>query len=116
MNIRHCTFPYINSDLEEQEEPIYEVPTPKYNAERLLRILLDPDIPTAKICSTRPINITKSATYVVDISKLEHAENIKNDNFGIWKHSGSHPQTFRVNIESDGYIRVEKGAPGATGW
>ena len=101
--------------MEEQEDPIYEVPTPKYTTERILRILLDPDIPTAKICSSRFINITKSATYVVDISKLAKPEDLKNDNFGIWKHSGSHPQTFRVNIESDGYIRVEKCARGATG-
>ena len=76
---------------------------------------MDPDIPAVKICSTRPMNITKSATYVVDISKLAHPGDVKNDNFGIWRHSGSHPQTFRVNIEESGYIRIEKSAPGGTG-
>ena len=65
------------------EEPIYEVPTLKYTTERILRILLDPDIPTTKICSSRPINITKSATYVIDISKLAKPEDLKSDNFGI---------------------------------
>ena len=94
---------------------MYEIPTPKYTTERILHILLDPNIPKDKICQARPIHIDKSATYVVDITKLQHPDDIKNDNFGIWKHSGSHPQTFRVSVEEDGYIRVEKCAPGATG-
>ena len=34
--------------------------------------------------------------------------------FGTWKHSGSHPQPYRAQVE-DGYDRVEKCAPGARG-
>ena len=60
------------------------------------------------------MNIVKRATYIVDISKLKHPDDVKNDNFGTWKHSGSHPQVYRVQVEDDG-SRVEKYAPGATG-
>ena len=34
---------------------------------------------------------------------------------GVWCHSGSRPQPFRVSVERDGSVRVEKCAPGATG-
>ena len=97
-----------------EEFPVYEVPPPKYSAERILRILLDPTI-SSKVCSKRPVSITSSATFVIDITKLADPEDVKNDNFGSWSHSGSHPTTYRVNVEEDGYVRVEKCAPGATG-
>ena len=86
------------------EEPIYEIPPPKYQAERISKILLDPTIPPSKICSVRPTRISKSATYVVEISKLKHPDDIKNDMFGSWKHSGFHPQTYKAQIEDDGYV------------
>lgn len=35
--------------------------------------------------------------------------------FGSWKHSGSHPLTYKAQIEDDGYIRIEKCAEGARG-
>lgn len=95
-------------------EPIYEVPTPKYPAERILKILLDPKLPASKICVTRPVNVTKSATYVVNVNKLQHPDDVKNDNFGSWKHSGSHPQYFRVIID-DNSFHIERCAIGATG-
>lgn len=52
--------------------------------------------------------------YVIDISKLAHPDDVKNDNFGTWNHSGSHPQAFKVKMEAD-HISVEKCCPGATG-
>lgn len=52
---------------------------------------------------------------IIDISQLEHPDDVKNDNFGTWKHSGSHPQLYQVQVEDDGNLHVEKCAPGATG-
>ena len=98
-----------------EESPIHEVPQNKYSAEWILKILLDPNISASVICTVRPVDITKSATYVVDIHKLEHPSDIKNDNFGKWEHSGSHPLCFRVQVESDDHLYVEKCAAGATG-
>lgn len=97
------------------DEPIYEKPPLKYSAETVLKILLDDSIPPTKICQKRPLKIVKSSTYVVDISKLRHPDDVKKDNFGIWSHSGSHPQFFKIFNESDGTISVEKCAPGASG-
>ncbi len=97
-----------------RKSQLYEPPPSKYAAERILTILLDPALPISKVCSVRPTNIVRSATYIIDISKLVHPDDVKNDNFGTWKHSGSHPQAYRVQVEGDGYVRVEKCAPGAT--
>ena len=94
---------------------MYETPPHKYPAESVLSILLDKAIPAHKSCSKRPLNITTSATYVVDVSKLAHPDNVKQDSFGIWKHSGSHTQLFKVYVDDDGEVDVEKCAPGASG-
>ena len=85
------------------DQPVYEIPPPKYQAA----------IPPSKIRSVRPTNISRSATYIVDVSKLKHPDDIKNDCFGSWKHSGSHPQTYKA--QEDGYVRTEKCADGARG-
>ena len=78
----------------------------------LKEILLDPSMPTSRVYSVRPTNIVKS---IIDISQLEHLDDVKNDNFGTWKHSGSHPQLYRVHVEDDGDLHVEKCALVATG-
>ncbi len=55
-----------------------------------------------------PTEIAKSSTYVVDVTKLDHPDDVKSDHFGVWNHSGSHPLVFRVHIEEDGYVAVNK--------
>ena len=72
-------------------QPIYKLPPPKYSAEQILKILLDPNIPENKICKEKPSGITCSATYVIDTNNLKCLDDVKKDEFGIWKYSGSHP-------------------------
>lgn len=96
-------------------QPIFETPPEKYSAERVLRILLDRNISPSRICQERPVNITESATFVVDISKLQHEKDVLKDGFGKWNYSGSHPVPFHVTHHEDGYIAIEKCASGATG-
>ena len=95
--------------------PVYEIPPAKYSAEKILKILCDPSISSSKICTTMPVQVTTSGTYVVDVTKLSHPDDVKKDIFGVWYHSGSHPQACRVYIEEDDYVTVEKCAPGAQG-
>ena len=88
----------------------------KYAAEHIIRILLDPHLDVSKVCSHRPTNVSVRSTFIVDISKLEHPDDVKNDNFRAWNHSGSHPQSFKVKVDAeDNYIWVEKCAASATG-
>lgn len=113
----HCCiflFSEEDEDLGQPDEVVYEIPPMKYTAEQVLKILLDPDIDKSKVCNRKPILVTKSATYVVNVKSLQHPDDIKKDQFGIWKYSGSHPQAYKVYYQ-DGYMSVEKCGSGATG-
>ncbi len=95
--------------------PVFEVPRTQYSAERILEILFDPEIPETKICKAQPIGITSSSAYVVDLRQLSHVDDIKKDEFGIWKYSGQHPQSYRVFRDEDSLIQVEKCSRNASG-
>ena len=92
---------------------MYEEPPHKYAAEKIIKMLIDPD--ESKICREKPSSVTKSATYVVDVRNLQNAEDIKKDEFGIWKYSGSHPLVFKVYTEEDGSKSIERCCEGASG-
>ena len=111
-----CTFGLCNILIYRNDiQPVYEIPPPSYSAEQILRILLNPNIDGSKICHTRPTNVSKSSTFVVNITNLGHPDDIKKDSFGKWNHSGSHTVPFRASILDDGYVDLEKCAPGASG-
>ena len=61
------------------------------------------------------IEIDSSSSFVVDITKLKHPDDVRKDFFGKWVHSGSHPIPFKVRVNSYDEVEVEKCAPGATG-
>ena len=52
------------------DQPLYEHPPLKYSAERILQILLDPNLQQDQVCEKKPVNVTCSATFVVDTRKL----------------------------------------------
>ena len=95
--------------------PIFERPPPKYSAYGIMKLLLDPNIDKSKIALKRPVGTTHNATFVVDLSKLDHPDDVKKDNFGKWEHSGSHPEVFRCLFGEQDSVTVEKCAPGASG-
>lgn len=96
-------------------QPIYEIPPPKYSAETILRILLDPKLPENRVCKVKPSGIKSSATFVVNIRNLKCVDDIKKDEFGIWNYSGSHPQAYKVYNEDSGFMSIEKCGNGAKG-
>jgi len=90
---------FLDYSTENEAEPVYEVPSEKYASEEIIRILLDPKIDQKRVCMQRPLDIVSSSTYVVDLDCLQHPVDVKEDNFGVWTHSGSHNQQFfsRIN-------------------
>ena len=62
----------------------------------------------------RPLDTPYSATFVVDVSKLAHPDDIKKDMYGKWLHKGSHTDVFLCTYENDS-INIEKAASGANG-
>ena len=50
------------------EDPIFNAQ--KYSAERILNILLDPELSPSVVCTKRPTNVCKRATYIIDVTQL----------------------------------------------
>lgn len=94
--------------------PIFERPPPKYSACKIMQILLNP-IDNQRIACKRPLEANGSCTYIVDVTKLAHPDDIKKDMYGKWHHKGSHTDYFMCSYGPENDILVEKVAPGATG-
>ena len=90
------------------KSPVYEVPQGSYTGERILEILLDPDIDQSNVCRSRPVGVTRSSTFVVDLESLEHPEDIKKDEFGKWKYSGSHKKLYAAWQTPQGKLQFER--------
>ena len=54
-------------------------------------------------------------TFVVDITKLNHPDDVKKYFFSKWNHSGSHPLLFVAQFGTESHVEVERCAPGASG-
>ena len=77
-------------------------------------ILLDPKLDKRKIAFKRPLTAPCSSSFVVDITKLAHPDDVKKDMYGKWLHSGSHTDVFCCTYCKDG-VNIEKVASGAKG-
>ena len=86
--------------------PVYEQPSLKYTATRIMQLLLDLNINQQKIAKSRPIQVEKSSTFVVDLTCLKHPDDVKKDMYGRWEHSGSHPEVFRCKIDEFNCVSV----------
>ena len=80
-----------------------------------MNMLLNPKIDENKITSRRPLESSFSASFVVDVSKLAHPDDIKKDMYGKWLHSGSHTDVFKCTYSDNDSVFIEKAAPGASG-
>lgn len=78
-------------------------------------MLLNPNIDHKRIAKDRPIGTSHNDTFIVDLSKLPHPDDVKKDMFGKWVHSGSHPEVYKCSFDELGEVSVEKCAPGASG-
>ena len=80
-----------------------------------MQILLNSEIDEERIATRRPLEAPFSSTYVVDVSKLAHVDDIKKDMYGKWLYSGSHTDLFICSYSDDNKVLIEKVAPGAHG-
>ena len=51
-----------------------------FTGERILKIVVNPNIKRKRVCYKRPINVSVS-TFAVDLNSLEHPDDIKKDEF-----------------------------------
>ena len=62
-----------------------------------------PAINEERICKECPTGINHSATFVVDLNKLKHPDDIKKDEFGKWNYSGSHCVLYSTWKDGDDF-------------
>ena len=84
---------------------VYETPAAIYSAETIMKILLSPM--SSRVSRVCPHHVTKSSTYVVDVTSLAHPEDVKKDDFGKLDYKGSHPVAFHVCFKNDGSVGIE---------
>ena len=65
--------------------PIYSSST-HYSYNEAVKILFH--YPEDKVCSKHSVRVESNATFVVNLSKLDHADDIKADDCGHWIHNG----------------------------
>lgn len=70
---------------EDREVPIFSSAT-HYSYKEAVNIMLNPSM--NKICSKHPLRVECNATFLVDLSKLDHADDMKADDCGHWIHNG----------------------------
>jgi len=80
-----------------------------------MKILLDNHIDSQRVALKRPLQVDHSSSFVVDLTKLGHVNDIKKDMYGKWVHSGSHTDVFKCWFDDENEIQIEKVATGATG-
>ena len=93
--------------------PVYEHPTKGYNGERIAQILCDPTLDEESLCSTHPTSVENNVSFVVDLSKLQDRNDVRSDDLGAWKCTGTHVLTFAVKCSNDGCVVVNQKSPGA---
>ena len=79
-----------------------------------MEILLVPG-DTQKIADRRPLQASGNCTFVVDVTKLAHQDDIKKDMYGRWEHKGSHTDYFKCSYGPDDDVVIERVAPGVSG-
>ena len=84
---------------------VYKTPAAIYSAETI-KILLNPT--SSRVSRVCPHRVTKSSTYVVDVTFLAHPEDMKKDDFGKRDYKGSHHVAFHVCFRNDGSICTER--------
>ena len=102
-----CVLTYF-SGLCSSGSTIYEIPKGTYACERLFDILFDPDIDPNRICHERPMHVTRSSTFVVDLDSLKHPDDVRKDEFGKWTYSGSHLVSYSAWKSSSGKLQFQK--------
>ncbi len=59
-----------------------------YGIEDIVRILLNPRLSSLGVlCTKVPTSIAVNAAFVVDVTKLEHKDDLLSDDMGVWKNN-----------------------------
>ena len=84
--------------------PVFSWKKDAYTREELVRILLE-DHETERLCISQPINIQNNVTFLIDNAKIKNLDDIKCDDMGSWKRTGTPKNLFSVYRNKDGSFK-----------
>ena len=90
---------YLNGN---PEIPVFEETSSHYTAKEIAETLLDETIPLTKIATRQPVSCQDNFTFIVDVSKLDKAADIRYDDLGSWECNGK--RCSYCSVDDDGYI------------
>ena len=62
------------------------------------------NIPQDCVCSSKPVGITKAATFVISTNIFDTIDDIKADDLGVWVHKGKPIRRYKVNRSESGAV------------
>lgn len=57
-----------------------------------------------QLCCQQPINVSTNVAFLVDLSMLDHPEDVKSDEMGVWHRTGSPKRFCFVNRNDEGKV------------
>ena len=85
--------------------PVFAWNKTAYTSEQLVLILLG-TYAAEETCISQPINVSHNVSFLVDTRSFQHADDLKCDDMGAWKHNGSPKCSFRVVKDSNGIKKI----------
>ena len=76
--------------------PSFDINTPLKPVEAL-DLLLNGQSEGSCVCTSKPIAVTRSATFVVARKSLGSTDDIKADDLGVWNHKGKPVRKYKVS-------------------
>ena len=95
--------------------PIYQHTACRYNAQKIVEVLLNPKLPLSRISTTRPVSVQDNVVFIVDLSKLDKPEDIRADDLGSWQCNGK--RFIKCTVDKGRVTELvaqRKGQPGKT--
>lgn len=81
------------------ELPIFDKMSSGYPVHLLIKTLLSKDLDTRRVCKVKPLGVCKNTVFIIDIDEVAYSD-IKADDLGSWRSTGTKRTYFRFNQEN----------------
>lgn len=58
-----------------------------------------------RLCVSQPVNVSHNVNFLVDNAKVKDLNDLKCDDMGAWKHSGTRKRCCQVKLKKDGKVK-----------
>ena len=78
---------------------IFATPKKGYSKEQIVRILFDPQFDSRYLCTDHPTLVQNNTAFVIDLSHLKSKDDVRADDMGAWKCTGSRILKFNIAVD-----------------